>query len=310
MKSLPLPLQVWLLNQGLGYDSNPDPDYFSATELLNPIQQIVLGKRLGVQPTLPDVYKTYQAAIGSAIHGAVEKAWEYSLIEALELLGFSPSVAAKVLVNPEDSSNCTPVWMEQRVLKKVGKYTVGGKYDFIFDGQLYDIKTTTVSRWKRGNRENYRMQGSIYKWLAPDKIKENTIRICYIIRDWSQGNTYKDDYPKSPFMTEDIDLLSPVQTEAWVEDRLNRIEANKDVSPHLMERCKEEELWKTPDKYKYYTREGQQRATKVFENAVEAFSYLNDRGTGRVEKVHGEYRRCGWCPVFSLCEQKNEYFSR
>jgi len=311
MNNLPLPLQVWLMNQGLNYDANSDPDYFSATELLKPVQQIVLSRRLGVSNPVPDVTKSYQAAMGSALHQAIEDAWKHPLVDSLKALGFNQSTAEKVQVNPDDPSNCIPVWMEQRVLKQIGQFTIGGKYDFIFDGQLYDIKTVTVSKWNhKANTKDYQLQGSIYKWLSPDKITSDTIRICYVFRDWSQHRSMSPGYPPRPFMTQDVELLSPVQTEVWIKERLRKIENNKDVPVNLIERCSEEELWMTPTKYKYFTREGQQRATKVFTNASEAYTYLQDKGTGRLSKEQGKPLRCGWCPAFSICEQKNEYFSR
>ena len=58
---------------------------------------------------------------------------------------------------------------------------VSGKYDLVLDGQLSDYKSTSVWTYIYGSKvEDYIKQGSIYKWLSPDKITSDYININYI----------------------------------------------------------------------------------------------------------------------------------
>lgn len=74
-------------------------------------------------------------------------------------LGYPSKVIANVRVNPKPEDlfdDCIPVYLEQRTYKNVGKYTVSGQFDFVGDGRVEDIKTTSAySYTARNNDDKY-----------------------------------------------------------------------------------------------------------------------------------------------------------
>lgn len=104
-------------------------------------------------------------------------------------LGYPESVIERVIINPEPEelqSNSIPVYLEQRVEKKLGPFTISGQFDLVLDGELNDYKSTGVYGFMNGsNDEKYRIQGSIYRWLNPQIITSDCMCIQYIFTDWS-----------------------------------------------------------------------------------------------------------------------------
>lgn len=77
-------------------------------------------------------------------------------------------------------------------------------------------------------------------------------------------------------------------------------------------RCTDKELWKQKDSYKYYsnpeTAKKGGRCQKSFDNMADAQNHLTAKGKGAVVTVKGEVKACEYCPAFSVCEQRKEYF--
>jgi len=79
-----------------------------------------------------------------------------------------------------------------------------------------------------------------------------------------------------------------------------------------MVRCSDKELWKQPDSFKYYanpeTAKAGGRAQKSFDNYADVDAHLKLKGKGTIVTVKGEVKACEYCPAFSVCEQRKEYF--
>lgn len=312
-KNLPLALAVWLAKDS--YDYVNDPNYFSATTLLKPIKQIVLGKRVPADEGIPDVSDVVASRIGNALHDSIERAWVDNYEHSLEVLGYPQSVIDRIAINPDPDhlpDNCIPVYLEQRAFRKFRGYTIGGKFDFLAEGQLEDFKSTKVFSYLKGsNSRDYELQGSIYKWLNPKIVTESTLRIDFIFTDWLRSKVSQDpNYPETQTLGKIYNLLSDSEIEAFIGNKLSQYTQYKDAHEHDMPACTDEELWRDPPKFKYYSNPAKKtRATRVFDSMGEASIYMAQKGKGEVITVGGTVRRCNYCPAFSICKQKDAYIA-
>lgn len=145
--AVPLSLAVFLSTDS--YDHSTDPHTISATTLMKPLRQIVLGARVKQEESAVDLISMVQSRMGSAIHDAIERSWTEHHATALKALGYPAKVIASVLVNPKPEElyeGCIPVYLEQRAYKQVGKHRVSGKFDIVLDGRVEDFKSTGA--WK------------------------------------------------------------------------------------------------------------------------------------------------------------------
>ena len=308
-----LAMAVWLVNDD--YDYNSNPMYVSVTTLMKPMKQIILAAR-AKQKRVRILSDMIPSAIGNALHTAVESAWVNNYKRNLAKLGYPQAVIDRILVNPTDeqvaaTKDAIPVYLEQRKVVKVGNWFVGGKFDLVAEGIVQDTKSTTAFTWVYGGKdEDYKMQGSLYKWLNPDKITEDYIRINFIFTDWSkQSATSNPKYPPERVMHKDIPLMEVSETDAWVKNKLQIIENFWDKKEEEMPECSDEELWRSAPVFKYYkdaTKVGG-RSTRNFDNLAEANQLKNSNGAGVVITVPGVPKRCGYCDAFDICTQKDRY---
>ena len=307
---IPLPLQVWLMNDS--YDYINDKYYISATQLLNPIKQIILKNRVNTNMVSADISGLLPAIMGTSIHDGIEKAWLYSNYKkSLQKLGMRDEVISKIVINPEEVKNDEiPVYIEQRSTKKIGDFTIGGKFDFVMDGILHDFKSTSAYTWVYGGMdEKYKLQGSIYRWLNQNKITSDFVRICFVFTDWqNQLAQANKDYPQHRIMCKDYKLLSIEEKENWIKNKLDLIVRYFDKDEKDIPECTDEELWRSETKYKYYASESSARATKVFDNLADANKLLAEKGKGVVKTVKGQVKRCPLCPAAPVCLQRRKYF--
>lgn len=312
---IPLPLAVWLL--GDNYDYQKDPNYISATGLLKPLKQIVMLPKVDSTTLTEDLENFIPRVRGTALHDGIEKAWlDNNYKQAMAKLGLSDAVIARMKVNPkpeELTKDTIPIYIEQRTKRMIDGFTVGGKFDFVASGVIYDFKSTSAYTWVYGTKdEDYKLQGSIYRWLNPDKITEDYIRICFIFTDWQSSMVAQNPkYPKHSIMYKDIPLMSLEETEAWIKNKLKDISKYLDKDESEIPECSDEELWRKEDSFKYYKNPDATRATKVFTNLADAnqFWQVNMHGVGEVRVVKGEVKRCQYCDIAPICKQRKKYFN-
>ncbi len=145
VSAVPLSLAVFLATDT--YDHNDDPNTISATSLLKPIRQLVLSARVPQEDAVVDLIQMVASRMGTAIHDAIERSWTENHNTALEALGYPKKVIEKIRINPskEDlTDDCIPIYLEQRAYKKVGRFQVSGKFDFVGEGRVEDFKTTST----------------------------------------------------------------------------------------------------------------------------------------------------------------------
>lgn len=311
-----LTLAVWLVNDD--YDYNPAEHYISVTGLMRPIRQILLPARMDQSQRESDVVDYASRALGNALHDSIEKAWVRNYVKNLRRLGHPDSVIERVLINPTPEElaakkNPIPIYIEQRAVKQVGQWKVGGKFDMVAEGHVEDNKSTSAWTWVYGGRDDeHRLQGSLYRWLNPDKITEDFIRINYIFTDWQKNMVGTNPkYPVNRVADKDIILLDITDTDQWVRDKLALVEKYAEVPEKDLPFCTDEELWLSEPKYKYFADAAKTsgRSTKNFDSLVEARKHMADKGNkGVIMTVPGEPKRCGYCDAFDGCSQKDKYF--
>lgn len=309
--NVPLGLAVWAVDND--YDYVHEPDYISATSLLKPVKAIILGNQ--VDEEVLDVEDFIAAAFGTTLHAGIEKAWKVNYKKNLAALGYPENLIERVKINPgkdEIKEDTIPIYLERRSVKELNGMKIGGKFDMVADGILQDNKSTSTYTYIYGNKDDdYKLQGSIYRWLNPDIIHEDFIRINFIFTDWQRAQAkINPDYPQSRLLSKDIPLMSKEETEAWIAAKVHQIQIYKNKPQNEMPECTDEELWRSETKFKYYADPSKTggRSTKNFSTKAEATEYMKSKGKGVVLEVPGEVKRCQYCRAYSVCEQRRRYF--
>jgi hypothetical protein len=310
--NIDLALAVWLADPS-GYDLNQEEYTISATTLQKPLRAIVLGARAMKQGTV-DLVDLVRSRLGTAVHSAAEESWKSkSLPDVLHSLGVPKEDLGLYRVNPttpKTSKDQVDVFLENRVQKKIAGFTISGKYDFVINGQLKDIKSTSTFAYiKGGNERDYQLQGSIYRWLNPELITEDYVHLLYLFTDWKEYLTLSDPkYPKHPIVTKKIPLLSLYETEMYIRDRLEAITVAMGLPEDQLPECSSEELWQTPTKYAVYLGLTTNRATRVFDTHQEALAYgiKKKRPDAKIIERPGKVKRCRYCSARPICTQSEK----
>ena len=312
-----LALAVWLVHDE--YDYIDQPNYISVTTLMRPLRQIILPRRIPKEKREADVGDFIARALGHSLHDSIEKAWKRGYERSLALLGYPANVIKRVMINPTDeelaaAKDPIPIYLEQRAFRVINGWTVGGKFDIVTEGIVQDFKSTSAYTWVYGGRDDeHQQQGSLYRWLNPEKITEDFIRINYILTDWQKAQARSNPkYPQKRVEAKEIPLLDVTTTHRWVEDRLKLIEKFMDAPEKDIPECTDEELWMSDPAYKYYANPANTagRSTKNFTSLVEARAFQAEKGgKGVIITIPGAPKRCDYCEAFDSCTQKDKYFS-
>jgi hypothetical protein len=312
-----LPLALWLLNDE--YDYNPDPNYISATTLLKSTKQIILKRRVDSADLEMDLSDLIPSRLGSAFHDSMEKAWNNKPKISLKKLGYPDDVIDLIRINPTPEElaatpNAIPIYLEQRASRTIEvngrKITIGGKYDQVVDGHIFDGKSTSVWGYLAGDKdEDYQKQGSVYRWLNPDIVTDDTMTIMFLFTDWQRMMTKtRADYPKIRTVDKEIPLLSLQDTEAFIRDKVAEVYRLIDEPEAKLPPCTDKELWRSAPTFKYYADPAKTdgRSTKNFDDAASANAYwkMEKGGKGVVITTPGEAKACAYCAAYEICNQR------
>lgn len=315
-----LPLAVWLLHDE--YDHINDPKYLSATTLLKSVRQLVLGKRVNQGARELDISTFLASRFGSAIHDSIEKAWTVSGQKAMRLLGYPEQIYENIAINPtqeqiDTNPDLIPIWIEQRAFKQLNGWTIGGKFDLVIQGRLFDNKTTSVYSYLLGRKdEDYAWQGAIYRWLNPELVTDDHVYIQFVFTDWQKARARGDsNYPQTKAFEYPVLMPSVEETERFIANKLALIEKYLDAPEEDIPHCTDKELWRSETVYKYFSdpekaKQPGARATRNFEgDKAAAYAFLAEKGgKGVVKVIPGEVRACEYCPAFTACRQKDLYY--
>lgn len=319
-----LPLAVWLLHDE--YDYIDEPNYISATSLLKSTRQLVLTRRVNQEDRELDISAFLASRMGTAIHDSIEKAWANSGQRAMEKLGYPEKIYSNVVVNPtpdELAANpaIIPIWMEQRAFREVVvngvTYKIGGKFDQVIDGRLFDAKSTSVYAYLLGRKDkDYADQGGIYRWLNPKLITDDHIYIQFIFTDWQKARARGDEnYPQTKALEYPVLMPSIEETEQFIVSKLAELQKYWDAPDEQIPHCTDKELWRGETVYKYYSDPAKvnvpgSRATRNFDgDKAAAHAFMASKGgVGIVVANVGDVKACEFCPAFNGCKQKDQYY--
>lgn len=309
-KGIHLAVAVWLADDD--YDYNPDPNVVSATTLLRSIKQIILSERVPEEQSVQDISDRIASRMGQALHSGVEHSWKNNYASALKKLGYPPGAINAVRINPEQEEPDTlPVYTEVRSERALAGRVVSGKIDLIIEGRLHDVKKTSV--WGYQNQtsvDKWKLQGSIYRWLNPDKVRHDELFVQYLLLDWSRALAARDpNYPPHAVPHRVIPLLSLQETEQWIAQRITLLLQLKDAPEELLPDCSDEDLWRSAPVYKYYSSENPlpgQRSTKNFDDLGTAMLHRDAKGKGTVLKKPGQVGACKFCAALPICGQARD----
>lgn len=310
---VPLALAVFLATDQ--YDGNPDPMTISATTLMKPIRQIVLPHRIDTTGAMVDLASQMSNRLGTAIHNGIENAWVTNYKQAMRAIGLPQPVIDRVRINPtpeelQANPRIIPIYMEQRAKKIVGRWTVTGKFDFIGDGKVQDFKTASIwSYMNQVNADKQTLQGSLYRWLLPDKITKDTMEIHHIFMDWRASMVKSDPkYPPQRFATQAFRLRPVEDIQKYVVHKLQLVDKYWNAPEAEIPLCDDEDLWLTESKFKFYANGdiNSLKSTKNFDTAADAQLHMATVGKGAVKEVKGQVRACLFCSGFMGCSQKDD----
>ena len=313
-----IPLAVFLAHDDYdGYNhGGTTGKRISVTSLLKSTRQIVLTARLKPGDYEIDISTLLASRMGQAIHTGVESAWGNYKANLAKLV-YPQKLIDAVVINPTKDQlfdDCVPIYMEQRTDKQYRDWTITGKYDLVVNGEVTDIKSTgTFTYMKQVNSTKFTMQGSMYRWLNPEIITEDTLAIEYIFKDWSKNMSLSNPaYPQLPVLEQRYKLMSYNETEQWIATKLDEIDYFWDRPEPDLPQCTDEELWRGVSEYKYYKNpQGTMgRSTKNFPSYAEAQQrFLKDGAIGIIVEKKPQPTGCLYCNAFAQCTQKDAYIA-
>lgn len=319
--NIDLPLAVWLLQDGYNGGTNPFPDkeMLSVTTLLKPTRQLILKRKVDMTKETMDVSDLIASRMGHGLHDSIERAWtEGNWQGAMRRLHYPQKIIDRVKINPEPGTlgpEDIPIYLEKRGYRVFQDLVITGQLDFLIGKAYRDFKSTSTFSYTSGSKDqDYILQGSMYRWILPDLIQDDTMRIEFIFTDWAKYRARADPkYPQSRVTHKEYPLMSLKETEEWIGDKLDEIRKNAKQPQDKMVRCTDKELWKQPDSFKYYsnpeTAKKGGRCTKRFDSAGDAELHRQKQGKGVVVVDRGEVKACEYCPAFAVCEQRKEYIN-
>ena len=304
-----LPLAVFLMHDEYKYDERPN--VISATGLIRPTRQTVLMQQNPTEAKTVDIAELVSSRMGNAIHKGCEIAWTDpdTIKKALKLFGMSEDAIDNIKINPAFvKPDETPIYVEQRVEKTIDNTIISGQYDLVLDGTLNDFKSTSVWAYIYESKvDSFIKQGSIYKWLSPDKITSDYINIHYIFTDWSAARAReKKDYPQFKAITKKYPLWSIEETENWIMNKVEALNKLWAAPQEGLPECTKEELWASDTVYKHYKNSTSTRATNGgVHNSMDAalIHKANQGNVGIIKTIPGEVKACRYCPVVGVCTQ-------
>jgi len=202
---------------------------------------------------------------------------------------------------------------EERIFVKLNGWIVSGQIDtqIVHDKIIVqDYKST--SAWAVMNeKKDWERQTNLYAYLVEkDKGKEvEAVEIVAFIRDWSRRDAERNpDYPQCMIVTLRPPLWSMEERERYLLERLDlhaTAETNH-ITGGSIGLCTPEDQWKRNPSYAA-RKDGNVRASKVFESEEEAKLYIVDKKGFSVITRPAEAIRCAnFCEVAPFCSQWKE----
>jgi len=238
---------------------------YSVTELLKPIQEIVLTRQ-NFNRIEQDASEYVNLIIGTAVHDYLAK--------------FDGSGESEIRLRADI----------------IAGYTLTGQYD-LYDAEtcsLVDYKTASVYKVLMADYDDYRKQGLMYAWLLA-RIGKHVERLQFhiLLKDWSASDLERrTSYPATPLVTWEyhVTVSDMQEIEQYIRERIAVLAAGT-VPP-----CTEAERWNSGDRFAAM---GKSRAIKICDTYAEAAALSQT-----VEVRRGIDRKCSrYCQARDFCKQ-------
>lgn len=315
---IPIELAVWLATDDYDYDN--DPNTISATALLaSPRKRILSNRFIEANKHPTDISSLVESCIGRAIHNSVESAWKNNYRKSLRHLGISQDKINSIIINPSKEqlrernrglkANALPIYIEQRNHKEIAGWRVSGKFDMCVGGKIKDIKSTKTYTYVKGtSKQEHILQGSIYRWLNPDIVTEDTMEILYVFKNFEKFKIGKENYPESQLLAVNYKLLSLEETEKKITELLEVLRKYEKSPEEDIPLCNNHDLWADGDiTYKYY--KNPDKTTRATRSSTDYSlvhrKYIDDGSVGVIKEVVPEAKACHYCDGYDLCTQKD-----
>jgi hypothetical protein len=201
----------------------------SVTQLISPVQQIVLARR---HPAEKDPETCLKLFIGTAIHEHISRS-----IQAIHTAHMAGAIS------------------EQRIVGEFGGEKIGGGIDLQIElpadkWKVIDFKSTSVFTVQRMSRiDEWTEQLNIYAALMAQRGREvSELAIVTILADWSNAVLGKElrDHPQSKYPRTDsveipIELWSAKKRTVFIEGRIAALKAALQMPDEKLPRC--EDTW-------------------------------------------------------------------
>jgi hypothetical protein len=203
---------------------------------------------------------------------------------------------------------------EEKLVAPFNGIDVVCKSDNWKDGVISDYKVTSVFSFMLGEKVEWENQLNVYAWAWRKHGFETTkAEIHAILRDWSKGKIYEQDYPKVPFATINVKLWTPEEQESYVAERVRL-----HLAPAV--ECTPEEKWARPTTWAVM-KEGRKSALRVLDTEALAYYWaekndhakfndqqhiVTNKNISIVERKGGNIKCESYCPVRSVCPYVNK----
>lgn len=311
--NLPLPIAVFLAAD----DYNHDDEVISVTKFIKPVRELILSDRVNSNSQIirdPDVLDMYKSRLGSATHARIESMWLNDDVRnsALIALGIPDKTIGKIVVNPDQlKPGEIPAYFEKTGFKEVDGLMFRGSADYIFNYRLGDFKqTSTFSYNDKGKDHKYMLQGSLYRWIMPDLIKEDSMHIVEMYLDWMRFKAMQDsNYPPEAIVVKDIPLMSLKETDRFVRQKIKLIDELYDAPDDQIPECTDMELWRKEPVFKYYKNpDKRDRSSGNFNTYADALAKKHASGdVGVIIEVKSKVGACKFCNAMPVCGQAKRY---
>lgn len=308
LHNIGLPMAVMLAADGY----NHNEDVISVTQLIKPLRELILSDRmasLNIPTVDPDIIGMYKSRVGTAIHAYAETVWLNDELRnsALEQLGVPKKTRDKIVVNPEKvTKGQHAVYVEKTGYREIMGYELRGTADVIYFGRLGDYKKTSPLSYKDDAKNTkYSLQGSIYRYIMPDLIKEDTMSIFEMYDEWVPFKTNDPNYPPAQVVEKIIPLMSLTETERYIKNKINDLNKYFDADDADIPECTDDDLWRKKPVFKYYKNpESKSRSTANFDNYEDAFRRKEADGhVGVIDEIKSKAVACRYCNAFPICQQ-------
>lgn len=206
---------------------------------------------------------------------------------------------------------------EERLFAEIRGWRISGQLDLqkLAPPMVAVTDYKVTSAWAVMNEKpEWEQQLNSYRWLleTATNYRVSKLAICAFVRDWSRHEAgASNTYPQQPMVMIDLPLWGMNEATAFIEERVRvhqtaQAEWDMGGEPPL---CTDEERWMRKTSYAV-KKQGNKRATKVHDSALEAAKHAKNLGAEfLVETRPGEPIRCtgDYCSVSRWCSQYREW---